>query len=84
MDRGVLIASGLMAGGAIMGVVDAIINASIKMSTGTMEAKGIVHILSDAAFEGAAGEWLGLAGLAALCAFLVIYARRARPEKAGA
>jgi hypothetical protein len=63
--------------------VDAIINASIKMSTGTMEAKGIVHILSDAAFEGAAGEWLGLAGLVALCAFLVIYARRAKPENAG-
>lgn len=82
MDRGVLIASGLMAGGAIMGVVDAVINAIIKMSTGSMEAKGVVHLLSDGAFEGALGDWLAMAGLAGLCAFLVLYARRAEPEGA--
>ena len=80
MDRGVLIASGLMAGGAIMGVVDAVINAAIKMSTGAMEAKSVVHVLSDAAFEGATGDWLAMAGLAGLCAFLVLYARRAKAE----
>ena len=80
MDRGVLIASGLMAGGAIMGVVDAVINASIKMSTGSMDAKSVVHILSDTAFEGAMGDWLAMAGLAGLCAFLVLYARRAKAE----
>ena len=83
MDRGVLIASGLMAGGAIMGVVDAVINASIKMSTGTMEAKGVVHILTDAAFEGASGEWIALVGLAGLCLFLVMYAKRAKAEGSG-
>jgi putative OPT family oligopeptide transporter len=82
MDRGVLIASGLMAGGAIMGVVDAVINAIIKMSTGSMEAKGVVHLLSDGSFEGALGDWLAMAGLAGLCAFLVLYARRAEPEGA--
>ncbi len=80
MDRGVLIASGLMAGGAIMGVVDAVINAAIKMSTGAMEAKSVVHVLSDAAFEGALGDWLAMAGLCGLCAFLVLYARRAKAE----
>lgn len=80
MERGILIASGLMAGGAIMGVVDAVINAVIKMSTGTMEAKSVVHLLGDAAFEGATGEWLALVGLVGLCLFLVLYARRARPE----
>ncbi len=80
MERGILIASGLMAGGAIMGVVDAVINAIIKMSTGTMEAKSVVHLLGDAAFEGASGEWLALIGLVGLCLFLVLYARRAKPE----
>ena len=79
-DRGVLIASGLMAGGAIMGVVDAVINASVKMSTGSLEAKEVVHILSLHAFEGAPGELLAIAGLVGLCSFLVIYARRAKPE----
>ena len=54
----------------------------IKMSTGTMEAKGVVHLLSDGAFEGALGDWLAMAGLAGLCAFLVLYARRAEPEGA--
>jgi putative OPT family oligopeptide transporter len=79
-DRGVLIASGLMAGGAIMGVVDAVINASVKMSTGSLDAKAVVHILSPHGFEGAPGELLAIAGLAGLCAFLVVYARRAKPE----
>jgi putative OPT family oligopeptide transporter len=82
-DRGVLIASGLMAGGAIMGVIDAIANAAIKMITGSMEAKSAIHLLSDHAFEGASGEWLGLLGLLGLCAFLVLYARRAPPEASG-
>lgn len=81
-DRGVLIASGLMAGGAIMGVIDAIANAVIKMTTGSTDAKSAVHVLSDAAFEGAPGELLGILGLVALCSFLVVYARRATPEGA--
>ncbi len=79
-DRGVLIASGLVAGGAIMGVMDAITNAIIKGVTGDMEAKSVVHVLSDAAFEGLPGEILGLAGLVALCAFIVLYSRRAQPD----
>ena len=80
-DRGVLIASGLMAGGAIIGVIDAIINAIIKGATGSTKAKSVVHLLSEHAFDGKAGEILGIIGLVALCCFLVIYSRKATPEK---
>ncbi len=79
-DRGVLIASGLMAGGAILGVLDAIANAVIKGATGGLEAKGSVHILSDHALEGATGELIAIVGLVALCSFIVAFSRRARPE----
>ena len=78
-DRGVLIASGLVAGGAIMGVLDAIANAIIKGVTGSTEAKGMVHILSEQAFEGIPGEAMALVGLVALCTFIVVYSRRAKP-----
>ncbi len=80
--RGVLLASGLMAGGAIIGVFDAGANAIIKKFTGTTEAKSLVHILSDTAWEGASGELLGVLGLAALCTFIVWFARRAKAEDA--
>lgn len=78
-DRGVLVASGLMAGGAILGVLDAIANAVIKGVTGSTQAKSVVHVLGDHAFEGITGEVLGLLGLVALCVFIVTYARRGKP-----
>jgi uncharacterized oligopeptide transporter (OPT) family protein len=81
-DRGILIASGLMAGGAIMGVVDAIVNAVIKMTTGAMTAKDAVHLLPTSAFEGPLGEVLAIIGLEALCVFIVVYSKRARPVRA--
>jgi putative OPT family oligopeptide transporter len=77
-DRGVLVASGLIAGGAIMGATDAIINAIIKQTTGSTEAKTVVHLLSEHAFEGIPGEVLGTIGLALLCTAVVIFARRAK------
>ncbi len=77
-DRGVLVASGLMAGGAIMGVIDAIANAIIKASAGSTAPKDVIHVLSDHAFEGAPGEYLGILGLALLCSFIVIFARKAK------
>jgi putative OPT family oligopeptide transporter len=80
MDRGVLIASGLMAGGAIMGVLDAIANASIKGITGSTEAKGAIHILSEHAFEGMPGEIAGLVGLVGLCILIVTWSRRATED----
>jgi len=80
-DRGVLIASGFMAGGAILGVLDAVGNAVIKKMTGNLDWKEAhIHLLPKEAFEGATGEYLGLFGLALLCAFLLFMARRAKPE----
>ena len=77
-DRGVLLASGLMAGGAIIGVVDAIANAAIKGATGSTEAKKAIHVLGEHTFEGVGGELAALAGLIALCVFIVTYSRRAK------
>jgi hypothetical protein len=67
-NRGVLIASGLMAGGAIMGVVSSFIK--LKWKEG-------FPILSKEAAEGAIGEWLALAALVALCTYVVVYSRKA-------
>ena len=43
-DRGVLLASGLMAGGAIIGAADAITSAIIKQVTGSTAAKMLAFI----------------------------------------
>jgi len=92
-NRGILIASGLMAGGALMGVFDGIINAIIKAVAGgdTAEAqleafnsiKENIHIMSEDILEGATGEMTSIVMLAALCFFIVIYARRAKPDEQG-
>ena len=89
-NRGILIASGLMAGGALMGIFDGIVNVTIKAVAGGVSpeeqkeafeaAKGKIHILNDKVLEGATGEFLGFAMLVALCVFLVIYARKAKPD----
>ncbi len=76
-NLGILIASGLMAGGAIIGAVDAIANAVVKQITGSTSAKDLVHLLSDHSFEGLPGEVIGTLSLAALCLFVVWYSRRA-------
>jgi uncharacterized oligopeptide transporter (OPT) family protein len=78
-DRGVLIASGLMAGGAIIGAFDAIAAAVVKQVAGTTEPKNVIHILSDHAFEGIPGEVIATISMLALCAFVVWFSRRARP-----
>jgi len=77
-DRGVLVASGLIAGGAIMGAFDAIASAVIKQVTGSTEAKNVIHMLSDQAFEGIPGELIGTITLVALCVFVVVFSRRAK------
>jgi putative OPT family oligopeptide transporter len=79
-DRGVLVASGLMAGGAIMGVIDAIANAIIKGVAGSTAPKEVIHIMSEDAFHGIPGELVGTVALVALCIFVVTFARRAKPE----
>lgn len=70
-NRGVLIASGLMAGGAIMGVVASFVK--LKWAEG-------FPLLSVHQAEGALGEWLGLAALVALCLYVVVYSRKAKGE----
>lgn len=75
-DYGILIASGLMAGGAIMGVIDAVLNAIIMKTSGSLDAKGLVHILPEKMWEGNAGEVFALLGVIGLSAFLLIFARK--------
>ena len=76
-DRGVLLASGLIAGGAIMGAFDAIASAIVKQITGSTAAKESIHLLSEVSFEGIPGEIVGTISLAALCVFVVMFSRRA-------
>ena len=76
--RGVLMASGLIAGGAIIGAFDAIASAVIKQITGSTAAKNSIHLLSDHAFEGIPGEVIGTIVLVALCIFVVTFSRRAK------
>ena len=78
-DRGVLVASGLMAGGAILGVVDSGVNVLFMQTAGSLEGKSVIHLLSEHAFEGVVGEGIAIVALVLLCAFVVGYARRARP-----
>jgi hypothetical protein len=78
-DRGILIASGLIAGGAIVGALDAIVNAIIKVTTGSTVLKDTVHLLPNHAFEGIPGEIIGTITLIALCVFVVMFSRRAKP-----
>ncbi len=77
-DRGVLVASGLIAGGAIMGAFDAIAAAIIKQLTGSTAAKDVVHLLSDHAFEGMTGEVLGTLALLGLCLYVILFSRNAK------
>ncbi len=71
-ERGTLIASGFIAGGALMGVLGAVIK--------WIESEKGIHILPDLANEGAFGNWLGLAMLAALCIYVYVDAKRAKKE----
>ena len=71
-ERGTLIASGFIAGGALMGVYGAVLK-WIESETGRT-------ILPDLANEGAFGNWLGLAMLAILCIYVWWDAKRATIE----
>lgn len=72
-SRGTLVASGLIAGGALFGVLNAILN----MAFGK-EAMAGLHLLDDHQFEGMLGEGIAVAALAALCWLVVGWARRAK------
>jgi putative OPT family oligopeptide transporter len=71
-ERGILIASGLIAGGALMGVI----NAGLGVGFGT-ETMAKLHVLSDHQFEGLLGEGIATAVLAGFCLLVVTWARRA-------
>jgi len=74
-ERGILIASGLIAGGALMGVFDAFLG--VVAFGGDLQRKATLYLLSDHAFEGLLGEGLALIGLVALCTLIVTWSRRA-------
>ena len=68
LDRGTLIASGFIAGGALMGVVSAI-----------MKFANIDWFMSSWA-ESAGAEWLSLAVYAALAVYFIIHTMKAKAE----
>jgi putative OPT family oligopeptide transporter len=71
-DRGTLIASGLIAGGALAGVVDGV----LKMA----EDKWRTKILPDFDNTGPAGNWIGLFVFLVLAAFIYWDSRKAGKE----
>jgi putative OPT family oligopeptide transporter len=77
-DRGLLASSGLIAGGAMIGVLAALLR--------WLESQTGAHIVPDIANVGNFGNWLGLGSFVALCAYMYWDARRAKldapPEKA--
>jgi putative OPT family oligopeptide transporter len=70
-NRGILVASGLMAGGGIMGVIASFVK--IRWADG-------FPVLSAQAAVGATGEWLAIVAMTALCVFVVVYSRAAKGE----
>jgi putative OPT family oligopeptide transporter len=68
-NKGILIASGLMAGGAIMGVIGAIARMNPRWKDG-------FYLLNHQIIEGGVGEWLALIGTIALCSYIVISSKQ--------
>ncbi|MDD5360836.1 MAG: oligopeptide transporter, OPT family [Ignavibacteria bacterium] len=67
-ERGTLIASGFIAGGALMGVVSAVLKF------------GGINFVNEAWFESHSAEILGLVMLAVICAYMIWDSMRAKPE----
>jgi len=68
-ERGTLIASGFIAGGALMGVVSAVLKF------------GGINFVNEAWFESHSAEILGLVMLAAICAYFIWDSLRGKPEE---
>ncbi|MCL1908466.1 MAG: oligopeptide transporter, OPT family [Holophagaceae bacterium] len=68
-NKGILIASGLMAGGAIIGVIGAMVRMNEAWQDG-------FYILNPGIIEGSVGEWLAIIGMVGLCTYVVISSRR--------
>ena len=73
-NRGTLIASGLIAGGALAGVLDALVKA-------LREWLGAPAGESSPAYLDGAGNWVGLLAFFALAAFVCVDARRAKASE---
>lgn len=69
-ERGTLVASGLVAGGAIIGVVSALIQ--------WIQKEKNITILPDFANDGYFGNWLGLCMLVLFCSYMFWDARRVK------
>jgi putative OPT family oligopeptide transporter len=72
-QQGILIASGLIAGGALMGVFNAIFN--VVFGAENMER---IHVLNEHQFDGPLGEGIAIAVLVGLCVLVVSWAKRVR------
>ena len=73
-NRGTLIASGFIAGGALVGVFDAVVKVireAIHKPEGALNAGYLDGV----------GNWIGLFVFLGLSAFLAVWARRAKPEE---
>ncbi|MFH2001865.1 MAG: OPT/YSL family transporter, partial [Planctomycetota bacterium] len=80
-NRGILIASGLMAGGALMGMLDGGINAAITWiwpDQPFTEIKSNFHLMTEHTLEGSTGEVTSIVMLVLLCIFIVMYSRSAK------
>ena len=71
-DRGILIASGFVAGGAIMGVVSAFLSLG--------ESSGVIPRLNTGFGETVGGEWASIILFTALCIYMYWYAKRAAKD----
>jgi putative OPT family oligopeptide transporter len=72
-NKGILIASGLMAGGAIMGVIGAIVRMKEAWADG-------FYLLSKHMVEGPIGEWLAILGMLGLSLYVVLDSRKTEAE----
>jgi hypothetical protein len=74
-ERGILIASGLIAGGALIGVFDAFLG--VVAFGGDAARKSSLHLLHEEAFAGVTGEAIAILALVGLCTLIVRWSRRA-------
>jgi hypothetical protein len=74
MNRGTLIASGFIAGGALAGVADAVLR-------GIAASRGLEDLWWEAGFVGSGGNVAGLLVFLGLCAWIWLDARRAKMEE---
>ncbi len=74
-ERGILIASGLIAGGALIGVFDAFLG--VVAFGGDAARKSSLHLLHEEAFAGVTGEAIAILALVGLCTLIVRWSRKA-------